>query len=362
MRKKKGFLHILSRIIAAVLGFVIGFGIFFWTKLGEIKTIDIEALTSQEEDALDQSIETESKQALNDRALKYYEYDEKNQSQHKVKAYIDPYYPIRQVEAKSKDVMNILIFGIDSRGEDISRADSIIVLSIDQKNKEIKMSSILRDTQVQFNSGNGSYGKVNAAYAYGGVGMLINSINYNLDLDIDRFVMFDFWSSVYFVDALGGVTLDVPEEELKATNDVVRDMAQHHQVKAEDYYLTHAGKQKMNGIQAISWARVRAVDSDFGRTSRQRSLMETILKELKSKTYWGQARFVLDVMPELETNLKKDEMVRMGLAALPGLNSIHQYYVPQPDMFWTDESNWNMIFDPEVQVPALHDFIYKKQG
>lgn len=362
MRKKKGFLHIFSRILAVVLGLTLGFGLFFWTKLGEIKTIDIEALTSQEEEALDAGIESESKKGLSEKALKYYEYDENKQSQHKVKAYVDSYYPIRRVEPKSKEVSNILVFGVDSRGEEVSRADSIIVLSIDRKNKEIKMSSILRDTEVQYNSGNGSSGKVNAAYAYGGVGMLVNTLNYNFDLDIDRFVMFDFWSSVYFVDALGGITIDVPEEELKATNDVIRDMAGHHQVKAEDYYLSQGGKQKLNGIQAISWARVRAVDSDFGRTSRQRTLMETILKEFKTKSYLAQARFCLDVLPELETNLKRDEILRLGLGALPGLNSLHQYYVPQPDMYWTDESNWNMIFDPDVQVPALHDFIYKKQG
>lgn len=341
--KKRGFGYFLLRTVSAVLAFILGAGLYFFYALGYIKHININAIRDKNDIQNYQDVEDEGSKFS------------------KVKINVDSDYPIKEVKQKDAQVENILVFGIDSRGEDSSRADSIIIVTVDRRNGEIKLTSVLRDTQMHMNSMEGETNKVNAAYAFGGVGMLINTLNSNLDLDIQRFVMFDFWSAVKFVDAANGVKINIEEREIGPTNDVISSMAKLLNEKADNHYLKNSGEQSLNGIQAISWARVRRIDSDFGRTSRQRTLMEALISKFKTMNIVEKGRFAIDVLPELESNLDRNNIIRLGINALGGLNDSYQYYVPQEGMFWVNENNWNMIFDPAVQIPALHDFIWQKQ-
>ncbi len=344
MRKNKGFLYFLSRVCVAGAALLLGAGLYFVWALGLIDYVNIGAVGNNQVGIED-----------------YEELEENHEKFSHLTVNIDSRYPIKEVEQKDKDIENILVFGIDSRGEEVSRADSIIIVTIDKRHGEIKLSSVLRDTQMHMNSMNGDTNKVNASYAFGGVGMLINTLNTNLDLDIQRFVMFDFWSSVKFVDALGGVNIEIEEQELTATNEVISGMARLMDESPDQHYLTQAGRQKLNGIQAISWSRIRKIDSDFGRTSRQRELMETIIRTFNQRNIFQQAKFGIEVLSELESNLNRSNMLRLGFNALGGLDEVHQYYVPQDGMYWTNTNNWNMIYDPELQIPALHNFIWTDQ-
>lgn len=341
---KRGFGFYFGRILTALLGLLIGAGIFFWNALGAMDYVNIKPVATNSTEGLDQYISAQKPagKKLGEVAL-----------------YVDPDYPIRAVPQKDPDIENFLVFGIDSRGGDeASRADSIIIVTVDRKHHMVKLTSILRDTQVHMNDMDGSLDKVNASYAYGGVGMLINTLNSNFDLDISKFVMFDFWSSVAFVDALGGVELDITQDEIEATNSVLREMAWVMNRNPAGEELTHPGLQRLDGLQAIAWARVRYIDSDFGRTSRQRILMETILKEFAKRNVLQQASFAVKVLGELETNISRGDLIATGLSSALALKSIRQYHVPQDGMYETDEDTWNMIIDRDQQIPALHDFIW----
>ncbi len=339
--RRRGFGFVLGRILTAVLGLLLGAFLFIWNTLGTMDYIGI------------QGVETGSTQGLDD----YIDVSEGGKLG-KVNLAVDPDYPITKVSQKDPLVENILVFGIDSRGEETARADSIIIVTVDRRSGQIKLTSVLRDTEMNMNDAEGTRHKVNASYAYGGVGMLINTLNYNLDLDIQKFVMFDFWSASGFVDALGGVTLTIAENEVEATNQVMIEMA--HLTGQEAVNLTSAGTQKLNGIQAISWARVRKIDSDFGRTSRQRELMEAIIQEFGERNVVRQANFAVTVLDDLVTNMNRTDVMGTGVGALGSLQSVKQYYVPQEGMYETNYDNWNMIYDPAVQVPALHEFIWQK--
>ncbi|NCC82717.1 MAG: LytR family transcriptional regulator [Clostridia bacterium] len=332
-----------GRFLTALLGLVVGAAIFFWNALGGMGYVNIGAVGTGSTAGLNDYLENESEgvDKLGEVAVR-----------------VDPDYPIRAVAQKDRMVENLLVFGIDSRGEEISRADSIIVVSVDRREKTIKLTSILRDTEMRMNGGDGNKAKVNASYAYGGVGMLINTLNDNLDLDIQKFVMFDFWSAAGFVDALNGVEIKIEEKELEATNGVIRSMAPQLGKDPAQELLTAPGVQALDGVQAISWARVRKIDSDFGRTSRQRELMEVIIKEFAERNVLDQSSFAVDVLAELETNIRRLDITNIGLKAAGSLSSVEQYYVPQEGMFTTNTSNWNMIYDADKQIPALHDFIW----
>ncbi len=342
--KRRGAGFFFGRFFTALLGLLIGAGLFFWQALDSMDYVEIKA------------VQTNSTEGIEDYIAAQQEGQDKLG---KIDVDVDPDYPILVREKKDPNVENYLVFGVDSRepGE-ATRADSIIVVTVDKNHKQIKLTSILRDTEIGLNDVNGERSKINASYVYGGVGMLINTVNSNFDLDISKFVMFDFWSAMAFVDALGGVTMDIQEREIEATNEVITDMAFLTDNNPKDFYLTAPGPQKLNGVQAISWARVRYIDSDFGRTSRQRQLMETILKEFSERNKLQQASFAVEVLGELETNITKSDLVSTGVSAAGFLDTIYQYYVPQEGMFYTNESNWNMIFDPETQVPDLHNFIW----
>ncbi len=347
MGNKKGFGFYLGRFLIVMVGLIIGAIVFLYQTLGNVDFVNIQGVDQDN---------------TNDNNLAEYfriaeSQDEGNLGH--VELFIDPDYPITYVEQKDSNVENILVFGIDSRGEEAARADSIMIVTVNRNDNSIKLTSVLRDTEMNMNSSAGSRNKVNASYAFGGVGMLINTLNSNLDLDIQRFVMFDFWSAVGFVDALGGVTLNISSQaELDATNDVINGTSNVLGENPSDYHLQSTGEIEMNGIQAISWARVRAIDSDFGRTSRQRMLADSMIEEFSNKNLISQGNFAVSVLNQLETNIDRNNMVRIGFNAVGLLGNRDQYYVPQEGMYDVNYNNWNMIYDPAVQIPDLHNFIW----
>ena len=145
------------------------------------------------------------------------------QSGSHVPVYVDPDFPIQKVPKKDLRVDNYLIVGTDSRGEEVARTDSMIILSVDRRHRVIKLSSLMRDIEVDLPGREGMGDKLNAAYAFGGIGLLINTVNESFDLDIQQFMLLDFWSAVDVVDTMG-VNIDIRDDEVWAVNDVVYEM------------------------------------------------------------------------------------------------------------------------------------------
>lgn len=209
---------------------------------------------------------------------------------------------------------NIALFGTDNRVGETSgvRSDCIIVASINTKTKEVKMLSVYRDTLLQ--QADGTYDKANSAYATGGAEAAINMLNKNLDLDITDYVTVNFLALADAVDLLGGIELDLTDEEVVHMNNYCVETSE---ITGKDYERIEpevAGTYQLNGVQAVSYARIRyTAGGDFQRTSRQRLVIEKLVEKAKSADL-GTINKVIDaVFPEVSTSFSSSEII--GLAA-----------------------------------------------
>lgn len=330
-------------LLAAILGLAAGAFIYMWLLLGSMGFAGIPIFN------------TESSQVVSDGA-------QLDTNGNVSGIYSPEEYPIHYVKPISKDVTNILVFGLDERDPENpgapSRSDSMIIMSMDRKNNSIKLTSLMRDIQADIKGREGAADKLNAAYVHGGIGMLINTINEMFELDIQHFMKFDFWSASKFIDAAGGVTIDVSAEELDYVNGSVREQSVLAGVTPQ--LLTEAGPQKLNGMQAIGWARIRAIGNDYGRTSRQRTVMTNMLSEFANAGMTEKLATVTAALPYATSNFSRESLILFGVKNLQCLGRFAEYRVPEDGFYYTDESNYNMIVDLELQRPALHQFIYEK--
>ncbi len=208
----------------------------------------------------------------------------------------------------SKMVKNILLLGVDARaGEesDQSRADSMMLISVDMKHKCVKMISFLRDTWVYIPAHDGEQ-RLNAACAYDGYNGVVDTIEYNFGIDIDGYVVADFNMFEVLVDSIGGV-------EVKVTKAEAREVT-HHKRRYGNVKL-NSGKQTLTGEQALAYCRIRKIDSDFMRAKRQRTVIQSILKSVKSGNPFKLYKMASSSAPYIETNLTKSELKRFALCA-----------------------------------------------
>ena len=174
---------------------------------------------------------------------------------------------------KMKGYWNIAAFGVDSRDSSVGRgnnSDVIIIVSINRENGEIRMCSVFRDSYLSLS--NGSYSKINAAYAIGGPEQAVRALNQNLDLNITDYATFNWKAVATGIDILGGVDIDLTDAEFKYINSYITET-----VKATgigSVQLTHAGQNHLDGVQAVAYARLRYMDDDYTRTARQRKIIE----------------------------------------------------------------------------------------
>ena len=209
---------------------------------------------------------------------------------------------------------NIALFGTDNRAGETSgvRSDCIIVASINTNTKEVKMLSVYRDTMLQ--QADGTYDKANSAYATGGAEAAINMLNKNLDLVITDYVTVNFLALADAVDLLGGIELDLTEEEVVHMNNYCVETSE---IIGKDYERIEpevAGTYQLNGVQAVSYARIRyTAGGDFERTSRQRLVIEKLVEKAKSADLGTNNKVIDAVFPEISTSFSSTEII--GLAA-----------------------------------------------
>ena len=177
--------------------------------------------------------------------------------------------PIYKVEKKDPNIENILVIGTDSRDvtRERGRSDAMIILSYNKKTGAIKMLSILRDSLVPIEGHR--WNRINAAYSYDGVGLAVNTVNQLFDLDIQRFVVVDFNGVTDFIDRAGGVTISLTQKEVDYLTNYSGGKVQY-----------NVGPNDLNGDRALVYMRIRKIDSDFGRTARQRNVIETLAKKI----------------------------------------------------------------------------------
>lgn len=220
-----------------------------------------------------------------------------------------------------KGYRNVALFGVDSRDGALgkgTRSDTIMIASINEDTGEVKLCSVFRDTYL--NLGNDSYNKCNSAYAKGGPEQAINMLNMNLDLNITDYVTVGFDGLIEVIDALGGVYIDVMEEEISHLNNYqisivgkTTDGKTFTAKEGVDYIpVTSAGYQKLNGLQATAYCRIRYVGNDFMRAQRQRTVLAEIVKEAKNVSPTKLNSILDSVLPNISTSLDVDEMVSIA--------------------------------------------------
>lgn len=207
---------------------------------------------------------------------------------------------------------NIALFGLDSRDGETgagTNSDTIIIASISNETKEVKLISVYRDCIMR--QKDGSYRKANAAYSRGGGEEAIAELNRNLDLDIRNYVAVSFAALVKSIDAVGGIKVDVKKDEVDWLNGYVIEIARCLDMKPTG---VHAGKQTLNGLQATAYARIRYTKGgDFRRTERQRYVLSQLLKKMKKANPRKLTKLIDQVMPLISTSFSAKEV--LGMAA-----------------------------------------------
>lgn len=207
---------------------------------------------------------------------------------------------------------NIALFGLDNRSSNqygTGRSDTIMIASIDNRTKEVRLVSVYRDTCL--NIGGGQYRKANAAYASGGPKQAVQMLNSNLDLDITEYICVDWAAMVEVIDALGGLDLEITETERKQINKYKKDIDEVTGKTTPE--VAKAGLVHLDGTQATSYARLRKMaGDDFKRASRQRIVLQAMMEKAKKADIGTLLSIVNAVVDDISTSLSTDQILSLA--------------------------------------------------
>lgn len=280
---------------------------------------------------------------------------------------------------KDKSVINVALFGVDTRSADVFKGntDSIMILSLNTETKKVKIISVMRDTFVPMEyEGKKYYGKINSAYVKGPE-HAIKTLNQAFDLDIKEYATVNFFGMVDIIDAVGGITATITEDELKwkgndhpNLNNCMDEICSQLGLKASDYYIKSAGEQTLNGVQAVAYARVRNCTStwgtrdDFGRTDRQRHVMQELFNKAITMKKSQYVSLIKALIPCTETSLSYGDILGLAVNVLLGSPTFEQYRLPpaeyQSDFLMTGPSGYGSIiyYDLAYAAKLVNAVIY----
>lgn len=265
---------------------------------------------------------------------------------------------------QNSKVLNVMLFGEDNHKEgETGRSDSMIMASIDNNSKKIKLTSFQRDTYVWI-PGYG-YTKLTHAYSYGGASLTIRTIEANFGVKVDRYAVVDFTSFKNIIDVLGGIEMDLREDEVAYIN---WQMYINHQTSERHLLEEKDGLINLTGQQALWYARDRGYEGiqggdDWDRTERQRKLLETLFNNMREASLTELISIVSEVGPLVTTNLKKDEITNL-VAHAPTYMSykVKQYNVPQEGLwsYYNDGVSYIQITDMDEARNQFAKFVFGK--
>ena len=254
--------------------------------------------------------------------------------------------------------LNILLLGTDVRDTtDYGRTDSMIVLSVNLATKEAKLTSFMRDIWVSMH-GRSSKGKLNAACVYGGPELTMRTINENFGLNLRYYALVNLSCMADIIDLLGGLYLDVTEAERKALNKGLFDLSSMSGMEE----LEESGEQVLlNGNQAVAFARIRQIDSDYKRTERQRTVLTTIAKRLQEEDPVTIVGIITKMLEYAETNMSMTQLMTLASVGMQmDMDNIEQFRIPADNTFksGTFDGVWCIKPDFSKNKQLLHEFIY----
>lgn len=246
---------------------------------------------------------------------------------------------IAEKEQKDEDVVNVLLVGTDTRdpNADMGRSDSMMLVSFNKTDKKTTAISFLRDTLVEID-GHGK-SRLGHTYAYGGVGLTINTLNKNYGLDIQNYITINFENLVSVIDEIGGVTVYISEEEAEY----------YKQNGMPDIY---AGEVTLTGSQALAHARNRTLGSDFERTRRQRSVMYGIYRKImQEKDPADLLPLINFCMEQVKTNMSVSEIYSLAkdVLAIDDLR-LQQAAVPKDDTYESINYKGMAVLEPDIEA------------
>lgn len=263
------------------------------------------------------------------------------------------------------DYVNVLFLGIDTRdkSKDAGRSDATMIITIDKKHDEIKITSLMRDS-IETMTGHGpmeglNQDRLNHAYAYGGGQLAIKTVNQNYEMNIKDYVKVDFGGLEKIIDFAGGVDINVSKEEVPEVNGGVREVAAIE--KETPKIISSPGMQHLNGIQAVSYCRIRHVgNNDFERTERQRTVLTQVFNKLAATDKSRLPEMADKILPCVETSLEKSTMYNLALYLVTNKpKAIKQLRLPidGANHSETIRNTYFLGWDKEKNLDALHKFI-----
>lgn len=260
---------------------------------------------------------------------------------------------------------NIALFGTDSRegaaenGEPV-RSDTIIVVSLNNETKEVKLVSVYRDTMLEQEGQH--YDKANVAYAQGGPEEAVNMLNRNLDLDIEDYVSVNFLAMADVVDALDGVDIELTDEEVVHMNNYCVETSEVTGKSYERIEPEVGGTYHLNGVQAVSYARIRyTAGGDFTRTERQRLLIEKVVEKAKDAGIVKINEIIDAVLPEVSTSLSASEILQMAVGVFDytlGDSKGFPFDSATPESVPGYSGSYVVPVGLENNVIQLHEFLF----
>ena len=278
---------------------------------------------------------------------------------------VDEMYTINDfavTEGLPDNWVNILLLGTDTkyleyRQGKYGNSDSMIVLSINLATKEAKLTSFMRDLWVEIH-GLSEGKKLNSACLYGGPGLTMRTINESFGLNLQYYALANLSSMAEIIDLLGGLELDVTEAEMNALNKGLFDLSP---LSGMEQLLEYGSGVHVNGNQAVAYARIRKIDSDYKRTERQRYVLTTIAKRLQQEDAGTIVSVVMKLLECVETNMNFTQLMTIaGVGLQMNMDSIQQFRIPADNTYksGTYDGVWAIKADLDANKKKLRKFIY----
>lgn len=242
-------------------------------------------------------------------------------------------------KSKKENITNILLLGIDNQE---NASDAMMVFSLDKDTNTAKLTSIMRDLSVDLGP-NAEKHKINYAYNVGGVEESVKVVNREFDLDINKYVKVSFDGLVDVIDYIGGININITESERKIIG------------------APKSGNVTLNGKQALAYSRIRKIDNDYQRTSRQRKVLMAIFNKAKSISVSSYPKALADLSSNVETNLSTFELLDLAKAVMSlSSDDLEGFRIPIDGTSHDsmDKGIYYLEWDRAANKKAIHDFIY----
>ncbi len=260
--------------------------------------------------------------------------------------------------ARNNGYWTVVVYGVDSRDGNLSKgalADVQILCSINRKTGEIRLASVFRDTYLKIDP-DGNYHKINEAYFRGGREQAGEALKENLDLHIEDYATFNWKAVADAINILGGIDLEITDREFAYINSFITETV--NSTGVGSVHLEHSGMNHLDGVQAVAYARLRLMDTDFNRTERQRKVMGLAMEKAKHADFNTLRILIGTVFPQISTSIGVDDLMLMA-------KDVKKYYIGQTTGF--PFSHTEMLIEKrdcvvpttlESNVIQLHEFLY----